>query len=123
MAPNEPVAPASIVSTAIVAIRRFPPPEAPRVLPGLNPNHPKARMKQPIRTMVMSWPGMAFDDPSRLYLPILGPMIMAQARADNPPTAWTTPEPAKSAYPFPNPKFVPNWESHPPPHAQLANSG
>ena len=39
--------PASIVFTAMVPMRRLPLPEAPSVEPGLNPNQPKARMKQP----------------------------------------------------------------------------
>ena len=39
--------PASIVLTAIEPMRRLPLPDAPSVEPGLNPNQPKARMKQP----------------------------------------------------------------------------
>ncbi len=39
--------PASIVLTATEPMRRLPLPEAPSVDPGLNPNQPKARMKQP----------------------------------------------------------------------------
>ena len=51
-----PVHPASMVSTAMVPMRKLPAAEAPSVLPGLNPNQPKARMKQPISTAEMSWP-------------------------------------------------------------------
>src|SRR5882762_4577306 len=94
-APNDPVHPANMVSTAIVLMRRAP--DAPSVLPGLNPNQPKARMKQPVSTMTMSCPGMAFEEPSRLYLPIRGPTIKDSAKAVMPPTACTTPDPAKSA--------------------------
>src|SRR5262249_28441107 len=119
IAPKEPVAPAIIVLTAIEPMRRLPAPDAPRVLPGLNPNHPKARMKHPSSTIVMSWPGIAFGEPSRLYLPIRGPMIMLHARALSPPTACTTPDPAKSQYPWPSLKLAPSCESQPPPHAQL----
>ena len=53
-APNDPVHPASMVLTAMEPMRRAPLPEAARVLPGLNPNQPKARMKQPVRTITMS---------------------------------------------------------------------
>ena len=45
----------------------------------------------------MSWPGIAFGVPSRLNLPMRGPMMMAMASAVIPPTECTTPEPAKSA--------------------------
>src|SRR5881396_2937448 len=99
MAPNDPVQPASIVLTAIEAIRSAPLPEAARVLPGLNPNQPKARMKQPVSTSTMSCPGIGFGLPLRLYLPIRGPMIIESASAVMPPTECTTPEPAKSEYP------------------------
>ena len=85
-----------MVSTAMVPMRRLPAAEAPRVLPGLNPNQPKARMKQPISTAEMSWPMMALREPSRLNLPMRGPMIMDTASAVIPPTACTTPDPAKS---------------------------
>ncbi len=88
--------PASIVFTAIEPIRKLPLAEAPSVLPGLKPNHPNARMKQPISTAEMSWPMMALLDPSRLNLPMRGPMMSATASAVIPPTACTTPDPAKS---------------------------
>src|SRR6185503_4720818 len=123
MAPNEPVIPASIVFTATELMRRLPLPEAPRVEPGLNPNQPKARIKQPVRTMTMSWPIIAFGLPWRVYLPRRGPMIIDMASALKPPTACTTPEPAKSQYPLPRLKLVPRLASQPPPQAQLANTG
>ena len=88
--------PASMVSTAIVPMRKLPAAEAPSVLPGLNPNQPKARMKQPINTAEMSWPMIGLLDPSRLNLPMRGPMIKETASAVRPPTACTTPDPAKS---------------------------
>src|SRR5207247_16460 len=81
-------------------MRRLPAPDAPSVLPGLKPNHPKARMKQPRSTIVMSWPGIAFGEPFRLYFPIRGPMIIPTASPVSPPTACTTPDPAKSKYPW-----------------------
>src|SRR2546426_5435686 len=123
MAPKDPVQPASMVLTAIEPMRNAPLPEAPSVLPGLNPNHPKARMKQPVSTRTMSWPGMALEEPLRLYFPKRGPIIMATANAVRPPTECTTPEPAKSQYPCPKPKFAPSCDSQPPPQAQLANIG
>ena len=89
--------PASIVLTATEPMRRLPLPDAPSVDPGLNPNQPKARMKQPVSTITMSWPGIALGLPSRVYLPMRGPMMMPIASAVTPPTECTTPEPAKSA--------------------------
>src|SRR3954449_4712541 len=115
--------PASMVLTAIELIRRLPLPEAPRVEPGLNPNQPKARMKQPVRTITISCPIRALAFPVRVYLPSLGPTMIASANAMRPPTECTTPEPAKSAYPLPRPKLAPRLASQPPPHAQLANNG
>ena len=47
MALSDAAAPASIVFTAMMPMRRAPLPEAASVLPGLNPNQPNARMKQP----------------------------------------------------------------------------
>ena len=44
----------------------------------------------------MSWPGIGLGEPSRLYFPMRGPMIIATASAVSPPTECTTPEPAKS---------------------------
>ena len=89
--------PASIVLTATEPMRRLPLPEAPSVDPGLNPNQPNARMKQPVSTITMSCPGIALGLPSRVYLPMRGPMMSATASAVMPPTECTTPEPAKSA--------------------------
>src|SRR5260370_27537206 len=86
----------STVLTANDPMRRLPAAEAPSVLAGLNPNHPNAKMKQPIRTAEMSCPMIALLEPSRLNLPIRGPMIRVTAKAVIPPTAWTTPDPAKS---------------------------
>src|SRR2546425_7521106 len=123
MAPKVPVQPANMVSTATLPMRRFPFAEAPSVLPGLNPNQPNARMKHPINTAEMSCPMIGLLEPSRLNLPIRGPIIIATASAVSPPTEWTTPDPAKSQYPLPKPRLLPNCESQPPPQAQLANSG
>src|SRR5437879_12945617 len=78
-----PDADASMVLTAITEIRRSPPAS---VLPGLKPNHPKARMKQPSTPIGMLWPGIGFAEPSLLYLPIRRPSHIAPATADQPPT-------------------------------------
>src|SRR3954468_5090038 len=123
MAPKPPIMPASIVLTATVAMRRLPGPEAPVVEPGLKPNQPKARMKQPVSTITMSCPMIAFGLPLRVYLPSLGPTISATTSAVNPPEEWTTPDPAKSTIPCPSPKLEPRVASQPPPQTQLANSG
>ncbi len=89
--------PASIVLTATEPMRRLPLLEAPSVEPGLNPNQPNARMKQPVSTITRSCAGIALALPSRVYLPMRGPIMMPIASAVMPPTEWTTPEPAKSA--------------------------
>src|SRR5207302_10051586 len=57
-------------------MRRLPLPEAPKLDPGLNPNQPKARIKQPVRTIIKSWPGIARGFPSRVNLPMRGPTMM-----------------------------------------------
>jgi hypothetical protein len=96
MAEIEPPAPASIVATATMPMRRLPEPLAPSVEPGLKPNQPNARMKVPMAAMFRLWPGKTLEEPSLLYLPRRGPNTIAPPRAANPPTIWTTPEPAKS---------------------------
>ena len=62
----------------------------------LKPNQPNSRMKQPSMAIGMWWPGSVFGEPSLLYLPMRGPSTSAPARPATPPTACTTPEPAKS---------------------------
>src|SRR5260370_40789343 len=105
---SDAAAPASIVLTAMRPMRRAPLPEAARVLPGLKPNQPNARIKQPRMATVMLWPGMKFGEPSLLYLPVRAPSTIAPASAIHPPTEGTTPDPAKSAEPSPKPKFDPS---------------
>lgn len=51
-AATEPKVPASMVFTAMIPMRRLPLADAPSVLPGLKPNQPKARMKQPSRASI-----------------------------------------------------------------------
>ena len=65
--------------------------------PPLNPNHPNQRISPPKEAIGMFEPGMAFDFPSEVYLPILGPTINTAANAAVAPQRCTTPEPAKSA--------------------------
>src|SRR5215469_14085151 len=113
---REPVTPASIVFTTMCAILRSVPE---RVEPGLNPNQPKARTKVPTTAMGMLWPGMACGFPLT-YLPMRGPIHMAPARAMAPPMACTTPDPAKSTAPCPQPQFLPACANQPPPQTQLA---
>ena len=45
------------------------------VLPGLKPNQPSHRIKQPMVAAVMLWPGIACGLPSAEYLPMRGPSI------------------------------------------------
>jgi hypothetical protein len=57
----------------------------PIVLPGLKPNQPNHRTKQPIVAAVMLCPGIAFTLPSVAYLPMRGPSKMMPASAAQPP--------------------------------------
>ena len=103
-----------LVVTAIVAIvRSFPE----SVLPALNPNQPNQSRNTPSAASVMLWPGMATGLPLEVNLPSLGPTTMAPASAAQPPTLWTTVEPAKSINPSPT------LFSQPPPHTQLPYIG
>ena len=117
MAKNAPVKLASIVLTTTKLIRRSVPA---RVDPGLNPNHPKARMKVPSATIGTLWPGIACGLPCASYLPMRGPIIIAPASAIMPPIEWTTPEPAKSTAPCPRPQLIPPCANQPPPQTQFA---
>src|SRR5665213_162232 len=119
-AAKAPLALANIVLTAITEIRRSVPA---RVEPGLNPNQPNARMNVPIIAIGILWPGIVLTVPPGPYLPIRGPITNAPAKAATPPTSCTTEEPAKSTWPCPKPKLVPNWDSQPPPQTQLPKSG
>ena len=62
----------------------------------LKPNQPNSRMNVPSMAIGMWWPGRARGVPSLAYLPMRGPSTIAPARPATPPTACTTPEPAKS---------------------------
>src|SRR2546423_1205758 len=44
------------------------------------------------------WPGIRFDEPSWLYLPVRGPTMIAAARAAAPPLACSTAQPAPAAF-------------------------
>jgi hypothetical protein len=88
-----PKAPAVAVFTATTAKRTS---VAARVEAALKPNHPNSRMNVPRRAIGMWWPGRARGVPSFANLPMRGPSTRAPASAAMPPTAWTTPEPAKS---------------------------
>ena len=57
----------------------------------------------PVTTNTMLCAGKARGLPSRPYLPSRGPRMTASAIAQNPPTAWTTVEPAKSHVAVPEP--------------------
>ena len=66
---------------ATTAIRRSVPAS---VEPALNPNQPKARMKQPRTAIGMLCPGMACAFPFT-YFPIRGPRTYAPVSAMTPP--------------------------------------
>ncbi len=93
------------------------------VEPALKPNHPKQRMNVPIIAIGMLCPGIAFTEPSGLYLPRRAPRSLAVTSAITPPVMCTTELPAKSTWPCPSPRLLPNWESQPPPQVQLAYTG
>ncbi len=107
MALNAAAAAAMLVVTAM---RAMSPGEAAIVLPGLNPNHPNHRTSAPIVADVMLWPGMGLIRPSLPNLPMRGPRRITPARAAQPPTEWTTVEPAKS--------HMPSLARKPPPQIQ-----
>src|ERR1041384_6536779 len=86
---------ASMVLTTTNEMRKSVPE---RVEPGLNPNQPKARMKQPTMAMGKSGAGMGTGLPLT-YLPMRAPTTMPPASSMAPPMARTTPEPAKSTAP------------------------
>ena len=92
VATSAPATPESSVVTAMAGTAA----SAASSEPGLNPNQPMRRMKQPMMAKGMLWPGMAFTEPSLLNLPMRGPTTLAPTSAAVPPTMWTTPEPAKS---------------------------
>ena len=116
-------APDADASMVLVAMRPMLRSAPARVLPGLKPNQPKARMNVPSMYIGTLWAGRALGVPSLLYLPMRGPMMNAPARAVTPPTMWTTDDPAKSTWPWPRPKLAPSLDSQPPPQTQLPNTG
>ncbi len=96
---------------------------AARVEAALKPNQPNSRMKQPSMAIGMWCPGNVLAEPSLLYLPMRGPRTIAPARPATPPTAWTTPDPAKSTYPAPRPMVSQVLASQPPPQVQAPKIG
>ena len=104
------IAAAAAAMLVVTAMRAMSPAAAAIVLPGLKPNHPNQRTSTPSVADVMLWPGIGFTVPSLAYFPMRGPSIMTPASAAQPPTEWTTVEPAKS--------HMPAFASHPPPQIQ-----
>ena len=97
-----PMAPAAAARLVTKAMRAKLPPSIEVVEPALKPNHPSQRMNTPMAASGMLWPTMALALPSALNLPLRAPRTMAPARAAQPPTLWTTVEPAKSTNPSPS---------------------
>ena len=81
----------------------------------LNPNQQNQRINTPKAPTVRLCPGIAFDLPPFVYLPIRGPRMMAPIRAATPPTICTAQEPAKS--------WNPIWLINPPPQIQCPDTG
>ena len=113
IAPTTPAAAARLVTTTTSAKR---PPTAPRVEPGLNPNHPNHRMNTARPTSGMLWPGITLGLPSLPYLPWRGPSSSSAAKAPVAPMRCTTVDPAKSCIPM-------LWASQPPPKIQCDTIG
>src|SRR3989338_8697171 len=80
------------------------------VLPGLNPNQPSQRMKQPMVASERLCPGTGLILPFSSYFPKRGPSTITPAKAAQPPTECTTVEPAKS--------HIPSFANQPPPQIQ-----
>src|SRR2546421_1179926 len=127
---NTATRPAAHAASVVLAATRPMPVQsmADRVEPGLNPYQPNHRMTPPMAPQVRSCGGSG-PPPSRLNLrPRRGPSAMAPARAMNPPTVWTTVEPAKSRNTAPWVNVARGWmvmlPSQPPgPHAQWPKIG
>src|SRR5580692_8067223 len=120
MAAAEPAQAARFVLTATTEIRRS---VAPSVEPGLKPIHPNNRMNVPVTTYTTLWAGKTRIFPPGPNFPRRGPSMIASAMAQNPPTACTTVDPAKSTYPWPRFIVDPSCESQPPPHVQQPEIG
>ncbi len=91
------IAPATAARLVLIAINAICSGSSkPRVEPALKPNQPSQSMNVPSATSGILWPPMTFGVPSGLNLPILGPIIHVPTKAANPPTPWTTVDPAKS---------------------------
>src|SRR5690554_5115208 len=76
----------------------------------LKPNQPSQRIKVPSVARAMLEPGMGCTSPLGPYFSERAPSRIAPARAAQPPTEWTSVEPAKSEKPM--------SDSQPPPHCQ-----
>mmetsp|Transcript_2117 Transcript_2117/g.3616 ORF Transcript_2117/g.3616 Transcript_2117/m.3616 type:complete len:233 (-) Transcript_2117:774-1472(-) len=101
-----PLAPARVVVTAVrptISNKTVSSPVSPMMAnadPGLNPYHPNHSMNVPNTTSVIEWPWkFGAGLPSLPKRPLLGPIIMAPINPAMPPTACTTPLPAKSIMP------------------------
>src|SRR5208283_2397580 len=82
-----------------------------------------SKIKVPITTYTMLCAGKGRGRPPGPNLPSRGPRTTESAIAQNPPTAWTTVDPAKSTYPWPRFMVVPSCDSQPPPQTQQPNTG
>ncbi len=111
----EATTPAEAARFVVTAMRAMAPASAAIVLPGLKPNHPSHRTNPPSVTSGMLWPGIGCIRPSGAYFPRRGPRTMIPASPAQPPTEWTTVEPAKSRKPIP--------PSQPPPQIQWPPMG
>ena len=95
IAAKPPAAPPSAVFSVMSAMSE----PAVSVDPALKPNQPIQSRNVPSAAKIRFDGVKRRTEPSSPYLPTRGPMTMAAANATQPPTAWTTVEPAKSMKP------------------------
>ena len=101
MAVKPPAPAASVVVVATRAASRARPPLRPSVEPALKPYQPTHRMKTPSTPSGSECPGIGATPPEAVNRPRRAPTTMAPTRAAQPPTEWTTVDPAKSTTPMP----------------------
>ena len=91
-----PIIPAAAASDVVTKTSETSAGSALKTEPPLNPYQPSQSKKTPIAASGMLWPETGLILPSSRYLPRRGPRTMMPARAAQPPTEWTSVEPAKS---------------------------
>ena len=91
-----PITPAAAASDVVTKTSETSAGSALRTDPPLNPYQPSHRRKTPIAASGMLCPAIGRIFPPSRYLPRRGPRTMMPASPAQPPTEWTSVEPAKS---------------------------